>query len=119
MLLNPTASNEATFDPECFQGYDVIPNVLNVYILVDPSKGKGQRSDRTAIAVIGIDQGGNKYLLDGACHRMRFSERWALIKQLRWKQRRAAVGDQLWDADRTKSQLGRDRSRRKRHTAHL
>ena len=119
MLLNPTASNEATFDPECFQGYDVIPNVLNVYILVDPSKDKGQRSDRTAIAVIGIDQGGNKYLLDGACHRMRFSERWALIKQLRWKQRRAAVGDQLWDADRTKSQLGRDRSRRKRHTAHL
>ena len=38
-----------------------------------------------ASAVIDIDQGGNKYLLDGACHRMRFSERWALIKQLRLK----------------------------------
>jgi hypothetical protein len=39
------------------------------------------------VAVIGMDQGGNKYLLDGACHRMRFSERWALIEQrrLRWQ----------------------------------
>jgi hypothetical protein len=88
MLLNPIAGNEATFSPEWLRGYDVIPNVLNVYILVDPSKGKGQRSDRTAIAVIGIDQGGVKYLLDGACHRMKLTERWELIKHFKrkWEQ---------------------------------
>jgi hypothetical protein len=53
--------------------------------MVDPSKGKTKRSDRTAIAVIGIDVGGNKYLLDGYCHRMKLSRRWELIKQLRKK----------------------------------
>jgi hypothetical protein len=87
MLLNPIAGNEATFNALWLSTYDVIPAVMNVYILVDPSKGTGQRSDRTAVAVIGIDQGGNKYLLDGARHRMKLSERWALVKQFkeRWE----------------------------------
>jgi hypothetical protein len=47
------------------------------------SKGKGPRSDRTAIAVIGIDQGGNKYLIDDYCHRMKLSERWRCIKTMK------------------------------------
>jgi hypothetical protein len=87
MLLNPTASNEATFTATSFRHYEVLPAVLNVYILCDPSKGRTQRSDRTAIAVIGIDQGGNKYLLDGFRHRMKLSERWQKIKALEAKWR--------------------------------
>jgi len=58
---------------------------MNVYIMVDPSKGKTKRSDRTAIIVVGIDVGGNKYLLDGYCHRMKLSRRYDLICQLREK----------------------------------
>lgn len=85
MLLNPLAGNSSTFDTTRFKHYDVIPSILNVYILVDPSKGKTKRSDRTAIAVIGIDVGGNKYLLDGYCHRMKLSRRWELLKQLKKK----------------------------------
>jgi hypothetical protein len=92
MLLNPLAGNSSTFDTTRLKHYDVIPSVLNVYILVDPSKGKTRtskgrkaNSDRTAIAVIGIDVGGNKYLLDGYCHRMKLSRRWELIKQLKKK----------------------------------
>lgn len=85
MLLNPVASGEATFQSVWLKTYDVIPAVLNVYILIDPSKGKGARSDRTAIAVIGVDQGGNKYLLDGYRHRMKLSERWTWIKSLKRK----------------------------------
>lgn len=85
MLLNPLAGNESTFSPLALQHYDVIPSVLNVYIMVDPSKGKTKRSDRTAISVIGIDIGGNKYLLDGYCHRMKLSRRYDLICQLRDK----------------------------------
>jgi hypothetical protein len=85
MLLNPVAGSEATFSATWFMTYEVIPSILNVYVLVDPSKGKGPRSDRTAIAVIGIDQGGTKYLLDGYCHRMQLSERWEAIKNVKRK----------------------------------
>jgi len=84
-LLNPIASDEATFSSLWLTAYDVIPAVMNVYVLVDPSMGETERSDRTAIAVIGIDQGSNKYLLDGVCHRMKLSQRWHYIKQFKRK----------------------------------
>jgi hypothetical protein len=86
-LLNPIAGNEATFQAHMLSWYQVIPAVMNVYILVDPSKGTSKRSDRTAIAVIGIDQGGNKYLLDGYRHRMQLTERWEHVKALwdKWR----------------------------------
>lgn len=85
MLLNPLAGNESTFTTKSFRHYDVIPPILNVYIMIDPSKGKTKRSDRSAIAVVGIDQGSKKYLLDGYCHRMKLSRRYELIKQLKKK----------------------------------
>jgi hypothetical protein len=88
MLLNPIAGSEATFSATWITSYDVIPSMLNVYVLVDPSKGKGVRSDRTAMAVIGIDPNGTKYLLDGYCHRMQLSERWEKIKDLKRKWQR-------------------------------
>jgi hypothetical protein len=84
-LLNPLAGNEATFKSVWLKVYDVYPAVMNVYILVDPSKGSGTRSDRTAIAVIGVDVAGNKYLLDGYRHRMKLSDRWAFATQLKAK----------------------------------
>lgn len=87
MLLDPLAGNSSTFDTTRFRHYDLIPNVLNVYIMCDPSKGRTNRSDRTAIAVVGIDQRGNKFLLDGYCHRMKLSRRYELIKQLEEKWR--------------------------------
>ena len=89
MLLNPVAGSEATFLATWLTTYELLPKMMNVYVLVDPSKGKGPRSDRTAIAVIGIDQGGNKYLIDGYCHRMKLSERWHRIKTMKAK----------WEAD--------------------
>jgi hypothetical protein len=85
MLLNPIAGSEATFSSLWLQPYEVIPAVLNIYILVDPSMGVTERSDRSAIPVIGVDQGSNKYLLDGVCHRMKLSERWDYIKQFKRK----------------------------------
>jgi hypothetical protein len=86
MLLDPRAGNVAVFRAEWLKSYEARPTELNVYIICDPSKGSGARSDRTAIAVIGIDTAGNKYLLDGARHRMKLSERYGFLKQLyaRW-----------------------------------
>src|ERR1043166_3234674 len=81
MLLGPRAGNVAVFRAEWLKSYEVRPALLHVYILCDPSKGSGARSDRTAIAVIGIDTAGNKYLLDGARHRMKLSERYGLLKR--------------------------------------
>ena len=85
MLLDPVHGNEASFSPHWLRPYEIIPRVLNVYIMVDPSKGTGERSDRTAIAVIGIDPGGVKYLLDGVCHRMKLTERFEFMMAFKSK----------------------------------
>lgn len=87
-LLNPLAGSEATFDVRWLKFYNVRPRRLMVYILVDPSKGSNATSDNTAIAVIGIDTGGNKYLLDGWRHQMGLARRWQIVRDQwrRWTQ---------------------------------
>jgi hypothetical protein len=82
MLLNPVEGNANTFTLDWARFYQVTPRYMNIYILCDPSLGRRKSSDRTAIAVIGIDSQGNRYLLDGYCHRMKLSERWKYLSQL-------------------------------------
>jgi hypothetical protein len=84
MLQNPIAGKENTFYVKWLKPYWVRPIMMNVYIMGDPAQSKSKTSDRTAIAVVGIDTLGNKYLLDGYCHRMKLSERWANLRDL-WK----------------------------------
>lgn len=83
---NPSDNDNAIFSPAYFRSYEVRPRTLSIAITVDPSAGRTQRSDRTAMPVIGVDAQGNKYLLDGYCHRMKLSERWEHLKRLwlRW-----------------------------------
>lgn len=83
MLQNPAAGNEATFKREWLRFSDIRPATLNVYILCDPASSKKKGSDSTAIAVVGIDAGGSKWLLDGYHHKMGLSERWQAIRGLR------------------------------------
>lgn len=83
MLQNPTAGNEAMFRKEGLRFIDIRPGTLNVYILVDPASSKKKGSDRTAMPVIGVDAGRNKYLVDGFCHKMSLPERWTNMVQLR------------------------------------
>jgi hypothetical protein len=85
MLLNPLADSTQTFRAAWCRPYLVRPARLNVYIMCDPSKGATERSDRTAIAVVGLDPQGNMYLLDGYRHRMPLSERWRCLKALHAK----------------------------------
>lgn len=75
-LMNPAAGNEAMFNKDWLSYMDIRPATLNVYIMVDPAHSKKKDSDNTAMAVVGIDASGNKYLLDGYRHKMGLRERW-------------------------------------------
>lgn len=87
MLQNPAAGQQALFSKDWLKFSDIRPATLNVYILVDPASSKKKGSDRTAMAVVGVDAGWNLWLLDGYHHRMSLSERWQALKGLRkvWK----------------------------------
>lgn len=93
-LMNPAAGNEAMFRQEWLQFIDIRPSTLNVYIMVDPAHSRKKGSDNTAMAVIGIDAGNNKYLLDGYRHKMGLKERWEALRGLR-KVWTAAPGVQM------------------------
>jgi hypothetical protein len=94
MLMNPLAGSESMFELGWMRPYEIRPATLNVYITVDPSSGRTSKTDRSAFVVTGIDTGGNKYLLDGACHRMNLAERWKMLKLL-WEKWHGANGVQL------------------------
>ena len=84
MLLNPVAGHEQVFKPEWIRRYEVRPRTLNVYIMGDYGGSKTTKTnDNTAFAVIGIDSNRNKYLLDGAVHKMNLSQRWDMLTKLR------------------------------------
>jgi hypothetical protein len=82
-LMNPAAGNEAMFKKEWLSFIDIRPATLNVYIMCDPANSKKKGSDNTAMAVVGVDSGGNRYLLDGYRHKMGLRERWEALKGLR------------------------------------
>ena len=89
-LQNPNAGNMAEFKPEYIRTYEVRPLTLNVYIMCDYAGGRSSSgSSRTAFAVVGVDHSLNKYILDGACHKMSLTERWTMLKSLRNKWIRA------------------------------
>lgn len=82
MLQNPLAGKQRMFDIADFQEYEVRPATLNVYLLIDPARSKKKDSAKTAMALVGVDYAGNKYLLDGFNHRMDLQERWQRMKEL-------------------------------------
>ena len=85
MLLNPIAGSEQDLKPEWIRTWEVRPHTLNVFILCDPADSKDRAACNTAMAVVGLDTAHNKYLLDGACHKMNLKERWEMLKSLHAK----------------------------------
>lgn len=86
MLQNPIAGSEQEMKPEWLRKYEIRPQTLNIYILGDyAGSRKSTGSSSTALIVIGVDTQLNKYLLDGACHKMGLEERWTRLRDLRKK----------------------------------
>lgn len=87
MLQNPLAGTQRMFNVEDLNTYEIRPEVLNVYILVDPARSKKKNSANTAIVVLGVDYAMSKYLLDGFNHKMDLRERWVRTAQMyhKWK----------------------------------
>lgn len=83
MLQNPLAGQQAMFNVADLRPWEIRPATLNVYLLCDPARSRKRGSANTAFAVIGVDAGRNKYLLDGANHRMDLRRRWEMMKTLR------------------------------------
>lgn len=82
-LQNPAAGTQAMFQKEWLKFADVRPGTLTVWIMVDPASSKKKGSDYTAMVVLGMDAGGNLYLLDGYRHKMGLRERWVKMRDLR------------------------------------
>lgn len=94
MLQNPIAGQQAMFDVTDLQEYEIRPQTLNVYILVDPARSMKKGSANSAISVIGIDSARNKYLLDGINHRLDLKGRWEAVRDMRnlWINKRGVQG---------------------------
>jgi hypothetical protein len=82
-LLNPLAGEEQELKPEWIRRYEIRPETLNIALLVDPASSKKKESCNSAFIVVGMDAAWNKYLLDGAIHKMNLTERWTMLKHLR------------------------------------
>ena len=94
LLANPLAGHQRMFNIEDLQVYEVRPLTLMVYILVDPARSVKKDSANTAMVVLGIDAGGNKYLLDGVDHKMDLMDRWRWMRDLweKWSHTPGVVG---------------------------
>lgn len=84
LLCNPLAGNQRMFDAEDLVEYEVRPETLMVYLLIDPARSKKKDSAHTAMIVLGLSVGGAKFLLDGFDHKMDLTERWTNMRDLWW-----------------------------------
>ena len=94
LLANPLAGHQRMFNVEDLRLYEVRPLTLMVYVLVDPARSVKKESANTAMVVLGIDAGGNKYLLDGIDHKIDLMDRWRWMRDLqeKWKAEPGVVG---------------------------
>jgi hypothetical protein len=82
LLCNPLAGHQRMFDINDLVEYEVRPETLMVYLLIDPARSKKKDSAHTAMIVLGLSVGGAKFLLDGFDHKMDLTERWTNMRDL-------------------------------------
>jgi predicted phage terminase large subunit-like protein len=88
MLQNPIADAVQGFKEDWLRYYPLDPpKVLNKYILVDPASKKKAVNDYTVMAVIGLAEDQNYYLIDGIRDRLNLTQRAAKLFELQKKHR--------------------------------
>lgn len=94
MLLNPIADDTQGFKEGWLRFYESVGegDGMNKYILVDPASSKKKESDYTSMAVIGLAQDQNYYLLDLVRDRLSLTERADFLFALHKKWRPMRVG---------------------------
>lgn len=88
-LINPLAGSQAMFNAAWIDDarVEVRPDLIDVFIVCDPAGSRKRGSDNTAMAVLGVDDTGAKYLLDGLCHKLDLAGRWSELTRLyaKWR----------------------------------
>ena len=84
----PPGEDGAVFKPEWLRRMDVDPEWasrnMTLYLLGDPAAAKNATSDYSAFFVIGCNEDGNFYILDGVRERLGLKERWEKYRDL-WR----------------------------------
>jgi hypothetical protein len=93
MLGNPLGGHQRMFDQADIQVYEVRPNTLMAYLMIDPARSTKKDSAMSAMVLLGIDYAQNKYLLDGVNLRLDLQGRWRNMRDL-WLKWRGQPGIQ-------------------------
>jgi predicted phage terminase large subunit-like protein len=94
LLCNPLSDNAMGFKEEWLEYYNTLPSSMrmNYYITVDPAGEKKKTNDYTVMAVIGIANDKNYYLIDAVRDRMNLTERTEKLFELVRKYKPINVG---------------------------
>src|SRR5574343_135843 len=82
MLLNPVPEERQKFRREWVIYYEVLPRNLSLFLVVDPASGKKEKEtkhDYTVMWVVGKDERGNRFVVDGVRERLPLKMRWEWI----------------------------------------
>jgi phage terminase large subunit-like protein len=115
MLLNPIADSKQCFERRWFENrfrpLDVGWQAMNRCLLVDPANSKKKDSDYTAMAVLGMSDDGNVYLLDFFQDRLSLTERTLELFRLHrlWKPQYVGYEEYGLQADIQHIKLEQDR----------
>lgn len=122
MLQNPRADSVQGFREDWLRFAEPDPNTrrinpraMNLYLLCDPAGSKKQGSDYTVIAVVGLGQDQNYYLIDGLRDRLNLTERAKALFAFHRKYRPSAVGYERYgmqaDVEHIKDMQGKENYR--------
>lgn len=95
MLLNPVPDGSIKLHPEDIQYYDSaeeIPEIRNAYLVCDPANAGQKQSDYTTMLVLGYDETGDLWLLDGIHDKVDLGRRWNLVCDLSQNNKVCMVG---------------------------